>query len=215
MAEINLMRYYPKSLKPLSIRATVTEDDLTIARQFGREYFDGKYGYGGYQYHQKFWSETVRHIKEHYKLADNASILDVGCGKGFMLHDFKNLMPSAITEGVDISSYAYENSMADIKPYMKLGDAKTLPYPDKSFDLVLGINVVHNLPLEECKRAIKEIERVSRGNKFIVVDAWRTEEERIRHNDWVVTCKTAMHVDDWMKLFRDVGYNGDYYWTFS
>lgn len=217
MAEIDLMKYYPRSPKPLDSRACVTGDDLLIARNFGQEYFDGdrKYGYGGYHYNEKFWSKTVSHIKNYYGLLDNASILDVGCGKGFMLHDFKVLMPNASVAGLDISNYAYENSMSDIKPYIKVGNAKKLPYPDKSFDLVLGINVVHNLELEECKEAIKEIERVSRKNKFIVIDAWEDDTGRARHNDWVVTCKTAMHVNQWTDLLLSVGYTGDYYWTFS
>jgi ubiquinone/menaquinone biosynthesis C-methylase UbiE len=124
-------------------------------------------------------------------------------------------MPEVHVAGIDISNYAYEHALPNVKPYIKIGNAKKLPFPDKSFDLVIGINVVHNLALRECKQAIKEIERVSRLNKFIVVDAWRNKEELIRHNKWVVTCKTAMHVSEWRKLFDDVGYSGDYYWTFS
>jgi ubiquinone/menaquinone biosynthesis C-methylase UbiE len=211
------MEYYPRSSKPLSSRSAVTEDDLRVARKFAQEYFDGdrKYGYGGYFYNEKYWRETVKHIKNYYDLPDDASILDVGCGKGFMLHDFKILMPNARITGLDISNYAFENAMPDVKPFIKIGNAKQLPFQDKSFDLVVGINVVHNLDLEECKQAIQEIERVSRRSKFIVVDAWRNDEERVRHEKWVVTCKTAMHVGDWRRLFLDVGYSGDYYWTFS
>jgi ubiquinone/menaquinone biosynthesis C-methylase UbiE len=217
MAEIDLMKYYPRSQKPIESRATVSKDDMRVARKFERDYFDGdrKYGYGGYFYNAKFWSKTVKYIKDYYNLPNNASILDVGCGKGFMLNDFKILMPEVHVAGIDISNYAYEHALPNVKPYIKIGNAKKLPFPDKSFDLVIGINVVHNLALRECKQAIKEIERVSRLNKFIVVDAWRNKEELIRHNKWVVTCKTAMHVSEWSKLFDDVGYSGDYYWTFS
>jgi ubiquinone/menaquinone biosynthesis C-methylase UbiE len=217
MAEVDLMKYYPRSSKPFSSRVSITQEDLQIARRFDRDYFDGdrKYGYGGYHYHEKFWSQTVKYIKEYYDLADTSSILDVGCGKGFMLNDFKMLMPEAEIMGLDISKYAFENALPDVKPYIKVGNAKQLPFPDKSFDLVIGINVVHNLPVNECKQAIAEIERVSRQHKFIVVDAWRDEQERIRHENWVVTCLTAMHVNMWEELFLNVGYTGDYYWTFS
>jgi len=217
MGEIDLMNFYPRSTKPLSSRITVNGEDLRIARQFGKEYFDGdrKYGYGGYHYNPRFWTETVKHIRDYYKLAPDVSILDVGCGKGFMLHDFKLLIPDASIAGIDISEYAYENAMDDIKPFMKIGNAKELPFPDKSFDLVVAINTVHNLPFDECRQAIREIQRISRYNSFIVVDAWRNDEERERHFKWVVTCLTAMHVDDWQLLFKEVGYKGDYYWTFS
>lgn len=217
MCEIDLMKYYPRSPKPLDSRTMVTDEDLIIARRFGEEYFDGdrKYGYGGYYYNPRFWTETVRDIRKYYKLSADTSILDVGCGKGFMLHDFKLLMPTASVAGLDISEYAYNNSMEDIKPYIKLGNAKELPFPDNAFDLVTVINTVHNLPIDECKQAIREIQRVSRLNSFIVVDAWRNDEERERHFKWVVTCLTAMHVDDWKELFEEVGYTGDYYWTFS
>lgn len=217
MAEVNLMKYYPRSKKPIEKRTAVTDLDLEIARKFGKDYFDGdrRHGYGGYYYHPRFWTETVGYIQDHYKLSERASILDVGCGKGFMLHDIKLLMPDAVIAGIDISEYAYENAMPDVKPYIKVGNAKALPFPDKSFDLVAAINAVHNLPLDECKQAIREIQRVARSNAFIVVDAWRNDEERERHYKWVVTCLTAMHVNDWKKLFKEVGYTGDYYWTFS
>ena len=215
MAEINLMQFYPRSKRPIESRGqTVTDEDKAIARQFGKDYFDGSrmHGYGGYYYHPRFWTDTVKHFKEHYLLPENASILDVGCGKGFMLRDFKLLMPNATVAGIDISEYAYENAMDDIKPFMKIGNAKELPYPDNSFDLVTAINTVHNLPLDECKQAIREIQRVSRAHTFLVVDAWRTEEEREKLYKWVVTCMTAMHVDDWKRLFEEVGYTGNYYW---
>ena len=198
-------------------RENVSTIDLQIAREFGKDYFDGdrKYGYGGYYYNDKYWTKTVSYMKQYYSIHPNASILDVGCGKGFMLHDFKLLMPEVEIKGIDISNYAHLNSLEDIRPHIEVGDAKCLPFPDNSFDFVIGINVVHNLPLAECIKAIKEIDRVSRKNKFIVVDAWRTEEERLRHNNWVVTCQTAMHVTEWRKLFNEIAYTGDYFWTIS
>lgn len=217
MGEIDLMKYYPRSPKPLTSRTMVTDEDLKIARQFGKDYFDGdrKYGYGGYHYHPRFWTETVKHIRDYYKLSLDVSILDVGCGKGFMLHDFKLLMPQCTIAGLEISSYAYNNALSDVKPHITIGNAKELPHPDKSFDFVTAINTVHNLPLDECKQAIREIQRVARLHAFIVVDAWRNEEERDRYLKWVVTCLTAMHVNEWKELFKEVGYTHDYYWTFS
>jgi ubiquinone/menaquinone biosynthesis C-methylase UbiE len=214
MAEINLLDLYPRSKRPIEERADVTAADRELSRQFGRDYFDGerRHGYGGYKYHPRFWQPTVKRIRDYYHLADNASVLDVGCGKGFMLHDFKELMPNLTVAGIDVSEYALENAMESVKPFLQLGNAKSLPFPDHSFDLVLAINTVHNLPLAECKQALREVQRVTRRHAFIVVDAWRTEEERDRLERWVLTALTYMHVADWKKLFAEVGYTGDYYW---
>jgi len=213
--EINLLDLYPRSKRPIEERAKlVTEEHRRIARQFGKEYFDGDrlYGYGGYYYHPRFWQATVRRFRDYYRLAEDASVLDVGCAKGFMLHDFKELMPNLTVAGIDISEYAIEHAIETVKSFLRVGNAKELPYDDNSFDLVISINTVHNLPLEECKQALREVQRVSRKHAFIAVDAWRTEEERERLMKWNLTALTYMHVDDWKKLFEEVGYTRDYYW---
>lgn len=215
MAEVNLMKYYPRSTRPIEGRAqTVTDADRALSRRFGKDYFDGdrKHGYGGYAYHPRFWTDTVRYMRDYYRLPDDASVLDVGCAKGFMLYDFKLLMPKLTIAGLDISNYAYDQALPEIKPSIRLGTCEHLPFEDRSFDLVVSINTVHNLPLDGCKQAIKEIQRVSRKHAFLMVDAWRTNEERERLSKWVVTCLTAMHVDEWKLLFEEVGYTGDYYW---
>lgn len=215
MSEINLMDQYPRSKRPIEERAKlVTDEHKRISRQYGKEYFDGDrlYGYGGYSYHPRFWKETVKRFRNHYQLADDASVLDVGCGKGFMLHDFKELMPNFTIAGIDISEYALEHAIETVSPYLRVGNAKELPYEDNSFDLVISITTIHNLPLEECKQSLHEIQRVTRKNAFITLDAWRNEKERERMEMWNLTALTYMHVDDWKKLFIESGYTGDYYW---
>ena len=215
MAEINLLDLYPRSKRPIDERATqVTDADRQIGRQFGKEYFDGSrlQGYGGYHYHPRFWQATVRRFRDYYRLAEDASVLDVGCAKGYMLHDFKELMPQLKIAGIDISEYGVEHAMEDVRAFLRVANAKELPYEDHSFELVTSINTVHNLALEDCKQAVREIQRVSRKHAFITVDAWRTEEERQRLMKWNLTALTYMHVDDWKKLFAEVGYTGDYYW---
>lgn len=213
--EINLLYLYPRSKRPIEERAKfVTEEHRRIARQFGKEYFDGDrlYGYGGYYYNERFWKTTVRCFRDHYRLKEDATILDVGCAKGFMLHDFKELMPNLTVAGIDISAYAIDEATETVKPFLRLGNAKELPYEDKSFDLVISINTIHNLALEECKQALVEIQRVTRQHAFITVDAWRTEEEKERFLKWNLTALTYMHTDDWKKLFDEVGYSEDYWW---
>lgn len=215
MAEIDLMHKYPKSKRNVEERGSIiTPEDRAIARQFGESFFDGdrKYGYGGFGYHERFWTETVKVFRDHYDLAPDAAVLDVGCAKGFMMHDFKLLMPEMDIQGLDISDYAIENAIEDMKPYVRAGSAVELPWPDNSFDLVISINTVHNLDHRDCVQSLKEIERVSRKDAFITVDAWRNEAEEKAMKSWNLTALTYMHVDDWPVLFEEAGYTGDYYW---
>jgi len=215
MAEIDLLKYYPQSKRNIDDRIEQVDFKVReISMQFGKEYFDGDriYGYGGYGYHPRFWTDTVKYIKEIYELPEDAKVLDVGCAKGFMMHDFKLFMPDMEILGVDISEYAIENGIETMKPFVQVANAKELPFEDNQFDLVLGINVIHNLPQEECKQALQEIQRVSKKNTFVMVDAWRTEEERVRLQNWVLTAKTYMQVNDWITFFEEANYTGDYYW---
>ena len=213
--EIDLMVNYPKARRDLSKRAAEkTKEDRRIARQFGKEFFDGerRHGYGGFYYNPRYWQPVVPTFQEYYGLSKDSSILDIGCGKGFMLHDFAELIPGIKVEGIDISAYAIENAIEDMKPFVKVGNAKTLEYPDNSFDLVVSINTVHNLKMEECKGALREIQRVTKKHAFITVDAYRNEYEQKSMREWNLTALTFMHVDEWVKLFGEIGYDGNYYW---
>lgn len=213
--QINLLDKYPRSKRPIEQRAkVVTDEHHRIARQFGQEYFDGDrlYGYGGYGYHPRFWQATVKRFRDYYQLSDDACVLDVGSAKGFMLHDFKELMPNLTVAGIDISQYAIDNALDTVKPFLKVGNATELPFDDDSFDLVISINTVHNLPLEQCRQALQEIQRVTKKDAFVTMDAWRNDEEKERMLKWNLTALTYMHVEDWKKLFDEVGYAGDYYW---
>lgn len=215
--EINLLDVYPKIRRDYDRRAQdKTPEIVRIAKQFGREFFDGerKYGYGGYVYDGR-WKTVVKRFADYYKLTRESSILDIGCAKGFMLHDFRELLGGKCrVAGVDVSAYALDNALESVKPFLSLASGEKLPYPDKSFDLVISINSIHNLSLERLKNALREITRVSRDPRkcYITVDAWRTDLERENLEKWVLTAETMMHVDDWKKMFKEVGYKGDYWW---
>ena len=121
-------------------------------------------------------------------------------------------MPKSNLAGIDISEYAINNSIESVKPLLQVADAKDLPFDDNSFDLVISITTVHNLILDDCKQALKEIQRVSRKHSFVTVDAWRNDEQRRSMSMWNLTALTAMHVEQWKSLFQEIGYQGDYYW---
>jgi len=213
--EVDLLVNYPKANRNIKERgAEKTEEDRSIARRFGKEFFDGdrRHGYGGYNYLPRFWQPVVPTFQEHFGLTGNSSLLDVGCGKGFMMHDLAELIPGITVNGIDISEYAIANVMEDMQPHVQVADAKELPFEDNSFDVVISINTVHNLEEDECGQALQEIERVSRGKSFITVDAYRNDEEKELMYTWNLTGKTIMYVDQWKKFFEEVRYTGDYYW---
>ncbi len=213
--EIDLLINYPKTKRNLEERlASKTDADRAIARQFGRDFFDGdrNHGYGGFNYMPRFWQPVIPTFKDYWDLTPNSSLLDVGCAKGFMLHDLAESIPGITLKGIDISEYAIKNAMVDMKSHVQVANATQLPFPDKSFDVVISINTVHNLDRNDCIQALQEIERVSRGHSFITVDAYRNDDEKERMNAWNLTAKTIMSVEEWITFFKDVGYTGDYFW---
>lgn len=213
--EIDLLINYPKTKRNLDERANEkTEEVRAVARKFGRDFFDGdrKYGYGGFNYFPRFWQPVIPTLKEYFNLTSKSSVLDVGCGKGFMMHDLTLLIPGITVKGIDISAYAIESVIGDMKLHVQVANAKKLPFKDNSFDVVMSINTVHNLEKIECGTALQEIERVSRGKSFITVDAYRTEDEKKRMYAWNLTAKTIMSVDEWIAFFKEIGYTGDYFW---
>ncbi len=216
--EVDLLKFYPKSKRPIEERgAMVSERDKAIARKFDIEYFDGDRltGYGGYNYHPKFWTETVAHIVDSYKLDNKSKILDIGCAKGFMMYDLQLLLPEAEILGIDISQYAKNNSLDSVKNNITVCNANNLPFEDDYFDLVLAINTFHNLPKIDCKEAFREINRVTKKDSFVMNDAWKDNKGKEAMLKWNLTALTYMSCDDWIIFFDEVGYKGDYYWFFA
>jgi ubiquinone/menaquinone biosynthesis C-methylase UbiE len=213
--KINLLKNYPSTKRNLTKRNNLKSKKIqNIAKKFGKDYFDGKreYGYGGYYYHKKFWKKVVKDFKKFYNLTNKSKILDIGCGKGFMVYDLKKLLPRAKIIGIDISKYAIKNSKKEVKHLLRLGNAKKLQFKDNTFDLIISINTLHNLNKKECSMALKEINRVSKKNAFITVDAYNNAKEKKRMYAWNLTAKTIMHEKEWIKFFKENNYKYDYYW---
>ena len=181
------------------------------AKQWGYDYWDGdrKYGYGGYKYDGR-WAVVAEKMIRQYGLKDDARILDVGCGKGFLLHEFQKLLPKATLQGVDISRYAIEHAKEEVKPFLKEGNATKLDFPDKSFDLVLTITTLHNLYIYDLARALAEIQRVTRKHGYICVESYRNEREKANLLYWQLTCESFFTPKEWTWLFDHFGYKGDY-----
>jgi len=213
--EIDLMVNYPKTKRDVNARGLEkTDADRAIARKFGKEFFDGNRdtGYGGFGYNSRFWQPVIPTFQQYFNLSSTSNILDIGCAKGFMLYDFMQLIPDISVNGIDVSEYAIEHAVAEVKPFVKVANAIELPFEDNSFDAVISITTLHNLEQDELAIALKEVERVSKGKSFITLDAYRDDAEKERMEAWNLTAKTMMHVDEWRAFFKEVGYTGDYYW---
>lgn len=209
-----LMRSYPKIKRNLDEREkSIDENVRNIARKFEKDFFDGerKYGYGGYKYDGR-WIPVVKDFIEFYNLNKNSSVLDIGAGKGFMMKDFLDSLPGAKIKGIDVSNYAVKNCHPDVINDISVGNAKKLDFADKSFDLVISINTLHNLEIDEFKIALSEMIRVTKKNSFLVLDAYRNEDEKKRLMSWNLTAKTILHIDEWIKIFKELGYKGEYDW---
>ena len=186
-----------------------------IAKEYGYDYWDGdrKYGYGGYQYDGR-WKSVAEEIAKYYHLKSGQHVLDVGCGKAYLLYELTQVVPGLKVTGIDKSKYALEHAKEEVKEYLELGEAQKIPYKDNSFDLVISLTTLHNLKVYDLKKAVQEIERVSKGNSYIMVESFRNDEEEVNMLYWQLTCASYYSVEEWEWLYREWGYTGDYSFIF-
>ncbi len=217
MAYIDLLSAIHKSTQR-DYLARVNDPDFpkakaaALAKQWGFDYWDGdrKICYGGYSYMEGRWEKVARAMVEHYGIKPGDKILDVGCGKGFLLYDFTKVVPGLELHGIDISEYAIENAREEIKDRLQVGNATSLPFPDNYFDFVFSITTLHNLHCYDLEKALREIERVSKKNKYICVESYRSEVEKANLLYWQVTCEAFCTPEEWEWWFKQTGYTGDH-----
>lgn len=193
----------------------VTEHDKAecaeVAKRFDKEYFDGdrRHGYGGFRYDGR-WKAFGEKLIGQYGLKPGDSVLDIGCAKGFLVKDLLGLLPGSDIRGVDVSAYAIAHAEPEVRDRVQVAEAVRLPFADKSFDLVVSINTLHNLRLPGLFQALREMERVGKKHKYLVVDSYRNEREKVNLLYWQVTCECFFTPEEWEFLFRQTGYTGDY-----
>lgn len=214
MAHVDIISGVHNATKRNYVQRVLENDKAAcaaVSKQFGQEYFDGdrKFGYGGFRYDGR-WVEIAKALVEHYALQPGARILDIGCAKGFLVHDFMKVLPGAEVFGLDVSHYAIANAMTEVKDRLIQGNATSLPYPDGSFDLVVSINTLHNLRLPDLEKALHEIERVGKKHKFVVNDSYRNEQEKVNLMYWQLTCECFFTPEEWQWVFDKCDYRGDY-----
>lgn len=186
-------------------------DCALVAKRFGKEYWDGErhHGYGGYSYDGR-WRNIATAMADYYKIRPGDKILDVGCGKGFLLYEFTQVVPGIEISGLDISEYAVENSKSEVKKHLTIGNAKKLPYESKYFDLVLSNMTLHNLKIFDLFDSVREISRVMKDKAWIGLESYRNEHEKTNLLYWQLTCEAFYSPEEWLWIYQQCGYSGDY-----
>jgi len=190
-------------------------DCAHVAKQWGQAYWDGPrhHGYGGYYYDGR-WRPLAEQIATHYALKAGDNVLDIGCGKAFLLYELSQAVPGLNVCGVDLSHYGLEHAQESIKPFLHLANATELPFEDATFDFVLSVNVLHNLHNYDLMTALKEVQRVSRDQQYVCVESYRTEQEKANLLYWQLTCESFYTPDEWRWFYDLAGYQGDYGFIF-
>ena len=182
------------------------------AKEYEADYWDGdrRYGYGGYKFIPGRWKPVAEALIENYNLTNHSSVLDVGCGKGYLLYEMKLLLPELRMAGFDISKHGLENAKKEVKDFLFIHRAQDLyPYKDNEFDLVISLGCVHNLRIFELETALKEIERVGRQG-YIMKESYRNEQEQFNLQCWALTCESFFDHEEWPWIYEHFGYKGDY-----
>ena len=218
MAYIDFVSELHKSTKRDYLER-VTGDDKAecakVAQKYGYDYWDGerKYGYGGYSYDGR-WKGVAEKLARHYHLEPGQKVLDVGCGMAHLLFELTQTVPGLQVAGVDISRYALEHAKEEVRGKLRYAKAQELPFEENEFDLVISLASLHNLKVFDLKKAVQEIERVSKKNSYIMVDSFRDDREEVNLLYWQLTCASYYSVDEWEWLYQEWGYTGDYSFIF-
>jgi ubiquinone/menaquinone biosynthesis C-methylase UbiE len=182
------------------------------AKEYESDYWDGdrRYGYGGYKYLAGRWKPVAEALIEKYGLTNESSVLDVGCGKAFLLYEMKVLLPELTVAGFDISKHGLAGAKNEVKESLFIHRAQEpYPYKDEEFDLVISLGCFHNLRIFELEKALREVERVGKHG-YVMLESYRNEQEQFNLQCWALTCEAFFDSEEWCWIYENFGYSGDY-----
>lgn len=213
MAEEREMNILEVVFKEKSRKMAFNEETRAKMLEFGEEYWDDPSypGCGGY-INDGRWSTPAQKLIEFYELQDGAKILDVCCGKGFLLYELQCLNKTFELQGVDVSEYAVAHAVKEVGDCIKVSKANKLNFDDGYFDLVLCLNSLYIMELEDCKETIQEIQRVGK-NAFIQVNSYRNDHEKNNLVNWDASARIVKSILEWKSFYDDLGYKGHFYWN--
>jgi SAM-dependent methyltransferase len=206
---------YPHSKAPRILKeGSRTIMSKIAAWGLGQEYYDGarENGYGGFRYDGR-WAKIVPNIINEYGLNAQSAVLDIGSKKGFFMHDLKEALPGIKVKGVENHPYPIEQAMESVKEDIVLCPYEKLPFENKSFDFVMGFASIYMLNFGSVLNALREIQRVGKGKSYVTLGAYRTKEERELFLEWTLLGTTVLHENEWLEVFKDAGYTGDYFFS--
>jgi len=187
-------------------------EKMGVSKRYDENYWYGyrKYVYGGYKYIPGRWAGVAATLIKEYKLENNSKVLDIGCGKGFLMYEIKKLLPDISVSGIDISEYAIKKSKEEVSQYISAYNmANRLPFLDQSFDLVVSVGAFHNLKINELSIALPEMNRVGK-NKYLMLESFRNERELFNLQCWALTATSFHDSEEWVWIYKNFGYDGDY-----
>ena len=182
------------------------------AKEYEADYWDGdrRFGYGGYKYLAGRWKPVAQALIKNYNLSNESSVLDIGCGKGYLLYEMKLLLPNLRISGFDISNHGIATAKQEVKEQLFIHRAQDpFPFQKNEFDLAISIGCLHNLRIFELEIALKEMERVA-SNGYLMLESYRNEQEQFNLQCWALTCESFFDTKEWIWLFEHFGYKGDY-----
>ena len=182
------------------------------AKEYEADYWDGdrRFGYGGYQYLAGRWKPVAQALIENYNLSNQSSVLDIGCGKGYLLYEMKLLLPNLRISGFDISNHGIATAKQEVKEQLFIHRAQDpFPFQKNEFDLAISVGCLQNLRIMELEMALKEMERVA-SNGYLMLESYRNEQEQFNLQCWALTCESFFDTKEWVWLYEHLGYKGDY-----
>ena len=211
MREFNLLNSYPVLKKRYVSENTRTIKNRIIASYRDKNFYDGKRenGYGGFKYDGR-WKIIAKKIFEVYRLKNNAKVLQIGCDKGFLLQDIKEIFPKSKVRGVEVSDYAIKHTNKKISKFIKKNKFYDLPFKNNEFDFVIAIGPVYSLNLADAIKGLKEIKRVGKGKSFITLGSYESERDFKLFRYWTLLGSTILKKKEWIEVLKHTKYSGDY-----